>query len=97
MHEPIAIAVEPLADTALSQSRAIENRRPVRVQLDVFERLQSTQRGQRVQFDLGFIATAALRMLYAHFGDESDGLILNRARDDYFAQEKPESARRHQG
>ena len=62
------------------------NRRPLPVDKDVFARLQETQRLQRgmhdfPEFDLGFLGTAALRIVYSM--PDADQRILQQVCVDF--------------
>lgn len=62
------------------------NRRPLPVDKDVFARLQETQRLQRdlhdfPEFDLGFLGTAALHIVYTM--PDADQLILKQVCLDF--------------
>ena len=63
--------------------RELNHRQQLRVQRTIFRRLQRTQEcSQGAQFDIGFLGSAALRLLYETLPD-ADERILAQAHVDY--------------
>jgi len=94
-HADMGEQMDTATSTSIDGKIRNPNRRPLPVDKDVFARLQQTQRLQRglhdfPEFDLGFLGTAALRIVYAM--PDADQRILKQVCLDFSQKVRGSSA-----